>query len=147
MKKWQKWLPVLAAIALLIGTALYFGNPKRQIRNYVLRNRADLDAFAEECLEKTPPLYDLKYDGHSVSVLEDYPDVVMLYWSGFGIAPSSRYYELYYAADGNPPIYPGMEDYTEVTKMFGWRWEERGGDNGCYVEHIDGNWYYVESWF
>ena len=31
--------------------------------------------------------------------------------------------------------------------MFGWRWEERDGDNGCYIENIDGNWYYYEAWF
>ena len=29
----------------------------------------------------------------------------------------------------------------------GWRWEESGGDNRCYIQELDENWYYYEMEF
>lgn len=146
MKTWQKWLLTLAVCAALLVAVRYFGNPKRQMRNYVLQNRAELDAFAQECLQKAP-VSGIQYGGHDVCVPEDYPDVVIVSWSAFGLVPSSTYYELHYTADGAPHPAPGMEDYEERAQMFGWWWVQPDGDNSCYVENIDGNWYYVESRF
>lgn len=64
---------------------------------------------------------------------------------GFGSA--TQYFGYCYTADGDPHPYPGMEEYDEGAAMFGFRWDEPGGDNGCYVEHIDGNFYYYKIWF
>lgn len=112
----------------------------------LLANRATLDAFAQECLACGAP-YDGALDGRRVSVPDNYPDMVRVAWFGFGLTPSGRYYELYYTADGAPHPCPGMEQYPETDTMFSFRWDEPDGDNGCLAEHIDGNWYYVESWF
>ncbi|MBE7008287.1 MAG: hypothetical protein E7422_03960 [Ruminococcaceae bacterium] len=146
MRSWQKWLLVLAVCTALLAAARYLGDPKRQMRNYVLQNKIELDAFAQDCLQQTPPV-ERTYDGRRVTVLEDYPDRVVVSWSAFGIVPASRYYELHYTADGAPHPAPGMENYVELTEMFGWCWVQHDGDNSCYVSHIDGNWYYVESRF
>ena len=65
----------------------------------------------------------------------------------FGIAPSGSETGFFYSCDGDPHPYPGMESYREIATMFGWHWEEVNGDNGCYVEHIEGNSYYYKAWF
>ena len=67
--------------------------------------------------------------------------------SGAGLGSAIRYFGVCYTSDGQPHPYPGMEDYDEIAVMSGLRREEPGGDNGCYLEHIDGNIYYYETWF
>ena len=142
MKKWQKWLLVLAIAAALLAAARYFGNPKRQIRTFVFANRDELEAVVQECLAGPP--YPGEYKRHTINVWDDF---VQFSWSGSGFGASTRYYGFYYSIDEAPHPFLGMEDYTELTQMFGWRWEQRDGDNGCYIENIDGNWYYYEAWF
>lgn len=146
MKTLQKWLLVLAVCTALLAAVKGLASPKRQMRAYAEANRAALDAFAQECLSRGAP-YSGTFDGRVAAVPADDPERVIVSWSAFGIAPASKYYELHYFADGDPHPAPGMEHYDELAQMFGWRWVQPNGDNGCYVEHIDGSWYYVESWF
>ena len=34
-----------------------------------------------------------------------------------------------------------------ISDRDGWRWEESGGDNRCYIQELDENWYYYEMEF
>lgn len=138
--------PVLLVILIIVlffaGARVWQATRKPVIRHRVTEYRDTLTAQAEQ---------DLTAADGAVWTDEVYipesGDAVWYRDSGFGLAPSSVEYGYCYTADGDPHPYPGMEHYDEVPVMFGFRWEEPGGDNGCYVEHIDGNLYYYEVWF
>ena len=134
--------PVLIAALILGGALVWTAVQKPVIRHRILEYREELTQKAEADLAAADgPVWT-----GDVSIPES-GDAVWYAQTGFGLAPSSREYGYCYAADGEPRPYPGMEGYDEVPVMFGFRWSEPGGDNGCYVEHIAGNLYYYEVWF
>lgn len=142
----KSWILIITAVALMLGFALFLSNPKRQMRNYVLSHKSELDSYAEECLSQPLP-YRGSYDGYVTEVFAEHPGILLIHWSAYGLVPSGGYCDLLYATDGAPHPYPGMEDYEEYDQMFNWRWVQPDGDNGCSVENIDGNWYYCKAWF
>ena len=135
-------LLLLMIVLLLAGTRIWAAVQKPVIRHRVIEYLDERTAQAE---------YDLAVsDGYTWTADMYIPETGDTVWyreAGFGIAPSSREFGYCYTADGDPHPYPGMENYNEVPVMFGFRWEEPGGDNGCYLEHIAGNLYYYEVWF
>lgn len=134
--------PALLLALLLIGGRTWEAAQKPVIRHRVLEYLDERTAQAE---------YDLAAaDGAVRTRNAKIPADGGSVWyetAGFGLVPCSREYGYCYAADGTPRPYPGMEDYDEVPVMFGFRWAEPGGDDGCYVEHIAGGFYYYKAWF
>ena len=134
--------PALFIGLFLAGARVWQAAQRPILRHRITANREELTARAEQELAAA--------DG-DVWIGELYipasGDAVWYRESGFGLAPSSVEYGYFYAADGEPHAYPGMEYYDETPAKRGFRWEEPGGDNGCYAEHVAGQLYYYEVWF
>lgn len=134
-------LPMILLLLYFAGVRVWQAAQKPILRHRVTEYCHELTAQAEQ---------DLAADGHTWTAdmyIPESGDTVWYREAGFGLAPSSREYGYCYATDGDPHPYPGMEDYDKAAVADGFRWEEPGGDNGCYVEHIAENLYYYEVWF
>ena len=135
-------LLVLVLVLLFAGVRVWQAAQKPILRHRVAEHCGELTAQAEQDLAAA--------DGYVWSedlYIPESGDAVWYRKASFGLAPSSVEYGYCYAADGEPHAYPGMEDYDESAAADGYRWEEPGGDNGCYVERISGKLYYYEVWF
>ena len=132
----------LVAALLLGGARVWQAAQKPILRHRVAAHCDALTLQAEEDL--------VGADGYTWTAelyIPESGDTVWYREASFGLAPSSVEYGYCYAADGKPHAYPGMENYDETSAAAGCRWNEPGGDNGCYVELIVGNLYYYEVWF
>ena len=134
--------PVILLALFLAGVRVWEAAQKPVIRHRVMEYRDGLTAQAE---------YDLAAPNGTVrtrdAMIPGSGDAIWYETARFGPGPSSRAYGYCCSAGGDPRPYPGMEDYDAAPVGSGFRWEEPGGDNGCYVEHIAGDFYYYEVWF
>ena len=148
MKKAAAILAVVLIVLLLpvLCVRLRIWAQKPMIRRQVMAHQTELTAAAEQALASgdanaaRPAWTRNGFTNRERSAV--FYDV-----SGVGFGSATCYFGVCYASDSLPHPYPGMEDYDEIAVMFGFRWEEPGGDNGCRIEQIDGNIYYYETWF
>ena len=64
-----------------------------------------------------------------------------------GIGPSTTYWGIQYVPSGERLGFQGSRLEGWISDGDGWRWEESGGDNRCYIQELDERWYYYEMSF
>lgn len=140
----RKILIAIFIIIVVCGCMKLFFNPYARISRYIDCNQGNLRESCEYYLENgvTDDTYaDIKIDG----IYGDSNKIVQFFWSGVGIAPSSKYYGFYYSPDDIAVSYCNEYKLTEE-KENEWIWNGVG-DNGGLTRKISDNWYYYEAWF
>ena len=66
---------------------------------------------------------------------------------GSGMGASTTYWGLQYVPSGERLGFQGSRLESWAADGDGWRWEEPGGDNRCYIQELDEHWYYYEMEF
>ena len=66
---------------------------------------------------------------------------------GSGMGSSTTYWGLQYVPSGERLGFQGLRLEGWISDGDGWRWEESGGDNRCYIQELDEYWYYYEMSF
>ena len=64
-----------------------------------------------------------------------------------GIGSSTTYWGIQYVPSGERLGFQGSRLEGWISDRDGWRWEESGGDNRCYIQELDERWYYYEMSF
>ena len=64
-----------------------------------------------------------------------------------GIGSSTTYWGIQYVPSGERLGFQGSQLEGWISDGDGWRWEESGGDNRCYIQELDERWYYYEMEF
>lgn len=64
-----------------------------------------------------------------------------------GIGSSTTYWGIQYVPSGERMGFQGSRLEGWISDRDGWRWEESGGDNRCYIQELDERWYYYEMSF
>ena len=73
-------------------------------------------------------------------------DIVQFFYSGFGIAPATKYYGFYYSEDDEPAAFQNINITLVEKGKNEWEWSD-GTDNGGITIRIKENWFYYEAWF
>ena len=110
-------------------------------------NKQELEAIALSQLEgddSVDTYKDVTVDG--VFVNSDYNSIVQFLYSGEGIAPSGKYYGLYYSPTDTPAAFQNIDISLEEDNG-SWVWNEGNSDNGGVTKRISEGWYYYEAWF
>ena len=66
---------------------------------------------------------------------------------GSGLGSSTTYWGIQYVPSGERLGFQGSRLEGWISDRDGWRWEESGGDNRCYIQELDERWYYYEMEF
>ena len=64
-----------------------------------------------------------------------------------GLGSSTTYWGIQYVPSGERLGFQGSRLEGWISDRDGWRWEESGGDNRCYIQELDERWYYYEMSF
>ena len=140
---------VLVLLLSALWTALQGGPLARGYTGLLFQwNRPAFDFAAVQAVEResgrgvSHPLgvWDVQFwDGEEAVV-----DFVL---GSYGLGAATCYWGLQYVPSGAMLGYQGavLEGWTPDGN--GWRWEERGGDNRCYLQQLAQNWYYYEMYF
>ncbi len=142
---------------------------RAQITHLFLSNEKAFDEAAREILEQGRKdgkeirtfhiqINDAEYVVSYQNVRSDNGDPfrnehVSFSMGGFGLAPSSVNYSLYYSPSDLPfganlTRLSDSPDSSSQTKYgYGWEWKEEKGDNHGYTERICENWFYSEAHF
>lgn len=156
---------VLSVITLLL-TFRYLNSQPRQLRQtqkWFVEHEATISITNEKLLAEIPD--EFRYLSHTISE-QDYeklqmPDgvrdtfvydtigenyVVQYYLGGFGIAPSSSYYGVYYSEDSEIINLLNLgfrfnKQLEYIEEEDAWYFEELG-DNSIYVKALDENWFF-----
>lgn len=147
-----RWAILALALVMLLGilwTALQGSPLVRGYAGLIFRwNRTDFDSAAVQAVEQG--------SGQGISHPFGVRDVT--FWDyegtavefsigGSGMGSSTTYWGLQYVPSGERLGFQGSRLEGWIPDRDGWRWEESGGDNRCYVRELDENWYYYEMKF
>lgn len=131
---------------LIAFTAIFYvNNPYRRIEHYVNKNHVELTVDCKNFLKNG--VVEKNYDGIKIDgIFGDEYKIVQFYFSGFGIAPSSKYYGFYYSPKDIPVTYQNDNSKLIKKSQNEWEWNS-SGDNGGIIRKIQECWYYYEAWF
>lgn len=139
MKK-KRFILVLA-LALLVGTVLFFSSPKRRAELYFYRHQSELEASVACWQEGATLSHDPKL---TANVWDGEHDIVEYIVVTRGIVPSSAYYGFFYSPDDVPVSFQNSGEELTRRGQYEWTWQGEGDDHG-YIELIQPNWYYFEA--
>ncbi len=111
----------------------------------MLNNQTELEEIAHSFLYNEP-LTDTYQDVNVDGVFSGDDTIVQFFYSGFGIAPASKYYGFYYSEKNEPAVYQNAKEYLRQTGEQEWTWTD-GTDNGGRTTRITDHWFYYEAWF
>lgn len=138
-------LAPLALMAALIG--FLFNDNDLADKEDIFRQVRQNQSLLEECVETGD--YEAALQLRVIKEVDPGEHCVDFYCGGAGIAPSSTYCGFFYSREDDlyaiwcaPPT-----GQTLTADGDGWRWEQPGGDNRYYVEHICGHFYYYQASF
>ena len=117
---------------------------KQQIFQFVYENKDELTAIAEGQLAGTNQ--DKNFGKAEIDgVFEGEQPIVQFYWSGMGIAPSSREFGFYYAPYDEPVKFQNEQYggilYSEENGE--WRFSDGGGNSGKMIRILP-HWFYYD---
>ena len=151
-RKRVRRISLIVVLFLALGalwTALQGGPLARSYAGLLFQqNRTDFDSAAAQAVEQR--------SGHGISSPVGVRDVT--FWDyegtavefsmgGSGLGSSAAYWGLQYVPSGERLGFQGSRLEGWISDGDGWRWEESGGDNRCYIQELDENWYYYEMEF
>lgn len=113
--------------------------------SFVLAHQDELSEIAIAYLDgdtTTKSYRTVKIDG----LFDGEHQIVQFLYSGFGIAPSSKYYGFYYSPDDIPVAHQNVKIELEEVNSQKWEWTD-GTDNGGITKKICDHWYYYKAWF
>lgn len=145
MIKIVKRLAMAAFGILLITFICSMLTPYKRINHYINRNHENMELACEGYLVYGET--DKEYDGIEIQGIFGLDKkIVQFYYTGFGIAPSSKYYGFYYSPEDIPACY--CNDRFHLNEITNDEWSWNGdGDNGGIIRKIRDKWYYYEAWF
>ena len=145
-------IALIVVLFLVLGalwTALQGGPLVRGYAGLIFRwNRTAFDSAAAQAVEQGSGQGISRPFGVWDVTFWDYEGTAVDFTMGaFGLGSSTRYWGVQYVPSGERLGFQGsrMEGWTADGK--GWRWEESGGDNRCYIQELDEYWYYYEMSF
>ena len=123
----------------------YTGNKekKKEIINFVHENKA----LIEESIQNKK-FGGLRKKGVYDVYIDDEDEYIQFECDGEGFASAMVDYGFFYSKDHNPDtFYYGSHNYKKEKTSFGYYYKDIGGDNDCYVEKIEDDYYYYQqSW-
>ena len=132
-------LPVLLLL-LFVGRATVFSR-QAVITRTVCKNQTQLLQYIEAGEPRRSEQL------HGIRIVRTYPEgLVEFCCDGMGLGSATSYYGFYYAPDGRMDAL-WCAGTPLVSHGQGWLYEEKGGDNRYYTEHITGDFYYYEASF
>ena len=76
-----------------------------------------------------------------------YGEVVCFDAGGWGFGSSISYWGVAYVPSDCPVGFQGLDMAGAAPLGEGWLWEEKDGDNRCYVERLAPGWFYYKMQF
>ncbi len=143
MKKLHLAAGVLCALLLSAGLWIWAGrDPRARVEARLAADLPQLTRVAQTLLAggtAGPPTGWTGADVYGESVCFDY--------GGWGFGASTSYWGVAYAPSDRPVGFQGLDMAGAAPSGEGWLWEEKDGDNRCYVEWLAPGWYYYEMRF
>ena len=139
-------LTVLVLAAAGIVLLCHTMDPGGAALRFYRRSRPALEENLQAHSEHGEALYapdavnvtEYRQDGHTV---------VEYMVTGRGLAPSSRYYGIFYSKDDVPVCFQGVEMPLVQVSDGEWEWHEKQGDNHGSIRKLEPHWYYFEAAF
>lgn len=139
-------IKISTVLIILAFVAMIF-SPHNRIRRYVKKHHIEIETTCNAY--PVQDQFNEKYDGMSVTQATlDSNVVYYFYYSGFGLAPSTKYYGFMYSTEDQPLPADVLSDNSGLIPdgEDSWKWEGEG-DNGGEVERIMDHFYYFVSWY
>ena len=151
-RKRVRRISLIVVLFLALGalwTALQ-GGPKSREHAAALfqQNRSAFDSAAAQAVERGSGQGISRPPGVRDVTFWDYEGTAVEFSMGdAGMGSSTRYWGLQYVPSGERLGFQGSRLEGWISDGDGWRWEESGGDNRCYIQELDECWYYYEMEF
>ena len=145
-------IPLIVVLFLALGalwTALQ-GGPKSREHAAALfqQNRSAFDSAAAQAVERGSGQGISRPPGVRDVTFWDYEETTVEFSMGSsGLGSSTAYWGIQYVPSGERLGFQGSRLEGWISDGDGWRWEESGGDNRCYIQELDERWYYYEMSF
>ena len=145
-------IALIVVLFLALGalwTALQ-GGPKSREHAAALfqQNRSVFDSAAAQVVERGSSQGISRPPGVQDVTFWDYEETTVEFSMGSsGLGSSTAYWGIQYVPSGERLGFQGSRLEGWISDGDGWRWEESGGDNRCYIQELDENWYYYEMEF
>ena len=145
-------ISLVVVLILMLGalwTALQGGPLARSYAKLLFQqNRTDFDSAAAQAVEQGRGQGIPRPFGVRDMTFWDYGGTAVDFSMGSsGIGPSTTYWGIQYVPSGERLGFQGSRLEGWISDGDGWRWEESGGDNRCYIQELDERWYYYEMSF
>ena len=150
MKKQRQHLVLIlvgigVVLVIILSVLIFSGNKQKRITDFVMDNKTELESIALSYLHGD--IATTKYKGVEVDGLySGEHSIVQFYCSGFGLAPSTKYFGFYYSEDDIPVAFQNVDIDLTSTVVDEWIGND-GTDNGGLTKKITDGWFYFEAWF
>lgn len=145
-------IPLIVVLFLALGalwTALQGGPLARSYAGVLFQwNRGAFHTAAAQAVEQRSGQGISSPVGVRDVTFWDYEGTTVEFSMGSsGLGSSTAYWGIQYVPSGERLGFQGSRLEGWISDGDGWRWEESGGDNRCYIQELDENWYYYEMEF
>ena len=145
-------IALIVVLFLALGTlwtALQGGPLARSDAKLLFQqNRSAVDSAAAQAVERGSGQGISRPPGVQDVTFWDYEGTAVEFsMGGSGRGSSTTYWGIQYVPSGERLGFQGSRLEGWISDGDGWRWEESGGDNRCYIQELDERWYYYEMEF
>ena len=135
-------ISLVVVLILMLGTlwtALQGGPLARSYAKLLFQqNRTDFDSAAAQAVEQGSGQGIPRPFGVRDVTFWDYGGTAVDFSMGrSGIGSSTTYWGIQYVPSGERLGFQGSQLEGWISDGDGWRWEESGGDNRCYIQELD----------
>ncbi len=145
-------ITLIVVLFLVLGALWPALQGEPQSREYTAalfqQNRSAFDSAAAQAVERGSGQGISRPPGVQDVTFWDYEGTAVEFsMGGSGMGSSTTYWGLQYVPSGERLGFQGLRLEGWISDGDGWRWEESGGDNRCYIQELDEYWYYYEMSF
>lgn len=145
-------ITLIVVLFLVLGALWPALQGEPQSREYTAalfqQNRSAFDSAAAQAVERGSGQGISRPPGVQDVTFWDYEGTAVEFSMGSsGLGSSTTYWGIQYVPSGERLGFQGSRLEGWISDRDGWRWEESGGDNRCYIQELDERWYYYEMSF